>query len=455
MVILSPASKTEGDVTNSLPSHDASGVVRLRALLLRSLALGGLAGAAHVAFASRKFYLKGTFAWASRDLIWMSPVANAGLLAAVSVVLWGAGRAASGRIREGSLEGVLAGLAALAVLLLLGGLHLGATFVFAIGLGVQHARMVNRGSRLVRLSTGVGVVLFVALVAGGLVERATRDVRAHTMATSTPPAGAPNVIVIIWDTVRAMSLGLYGAPRPTTPELERLAARATTFDWAMAPAPWTLPSHCSMFTGLQPGEHTCRWDVPLRGAPTTLALELARRGWRTGAFVANHYYTTHETGLQLGFGHYEDLQVTPKQVLLSSTLMQTAPARDLLTGDTFAERTRSIRRFDVRGDPKPLVDRKLAAGATDDFLDWQAREPGSRSSRSSTCSTRTILSTRRRHGTPPSRRRLRASRSTKGASATWITSSVASSASSRRVACSTTPSSSSPRTTARRSGSTG
>ncbi|MBC7894853.1 MAG: sulfatase-like hydrolase/transferase, partial [Cytophagaceae bacterium] len=247
----SPSVETHGSI--------APGQVRFRGLVLRSLAFGGLAGAAHVAFASRRFYLKGDFAWASRDLIWMSPVANAVLLVALSVVLWGIGKASSGRIRQGTLEGVLAGVAVLAILLLLGGLHVGATLLFAVGLGVQHARMVHRGSRLVTLSTVSGIGLFVALLAGGLVERATRDARARTIATSAAPAGAPNVVVILWDTVRAMSLSLYGAPRQTTPELARLATRATTFDWAIAPSPWTLPSHCSMFTGLQPGEHSCRW----------------------------------------------------------------------------------------------------------------------------------------------------------------------------------------------------
>jgi hypothetical protein len=37
-------------------------------------------------------------------------------------------------------------------------------------------------------------------------------------------AGAPNILLLIWDTVRANSLGLYGYARPTTPQLERPAA---------------------------------------------------------------------------------------------------------------------------------------------------------------------------------------------------------------------------------------
>ena len=43
-------------------------------------------------------------------------------------------------------------------------------------------------------------------------------------------AGSKNLIVIILDTVRATNLHLYGYSRPTTPEIERYAARAVIFD---------------------------------------------------------------------------------------------------------------------------------------------------------------------------------------------------------------------------------
>src|SRR5690606_33689658 len=37
-------------------------------------------------------------------------------------------------------------------------------------------------------------------------------------------AGTPNVLLIILDTVRALNLSVYGYERPTTPNLERVAA---------------------------------------------------------------------------------------------------------------------------------------------------------------------------------------------------------------------------------------
>jgi arylsulfatase A-like enzyme len=220
--------------------------------------------------------------------------------------------------------------------------------------------------------TASGLAVGGLCILGGLVERATRAGRATAVGGAT--SDGPNVLLIIWDTVRAANLGLYGYARPTTPELDKLAKGGATWSWAMAPAPWTLPSHCSMFTGLHPGEHSCRWDDPLRGAPETLATVFARAGWRTGGFVANPFYTTHETGLQAGFGVWEDFRLTPRQLFLSSTLMQTAIARDLLTGEGWSGRTRAVRQLKLRGDPKPLADRKLATHVTDEFLAWQGRD---------------------------------------------------------------------------------
>ena len=63
-----------------------------------------------------------------------------------------------------------------------------------------------------------------------------------------PPANSPNVLLVVLDTVRADHLSLYGYGRSTAPNLERLAKLGIRFDEARATAPWTLPSHASIFT---------------------------------------------------------------------------------------------------------------------------------------------------------------------------------------------------------------
>jgi len=131
-------------------------------------------------------------------------------------------------------------------------------------------------------------------------------------------AGAPNVLFLILDTVRAQDLSLYGYGRLTSPEIERLASTGVTFDRAMAPAPWTLSSHASMFTGVAPDRLSADFHAPLDAASPTIAEVLGARGYATGGFVANLDYTTRASGLDRGFTVYRDHPLSPGLFLSSS-----------------------------------------------------------------------------------------------------------------------------------------
>ena len=70
------------------------------------------------------------------------------------------------------------------------------------------------------------------------------------------PKDLPNIILIICDTLSAKHMSLYAYERRTTPNLERLVEEGfTVYTRCFAPAPWTNPSHASLFTGLYPSEH--------------------------------------------------------------------------------------------------------------------------------------------------------------------------------------------------------
>lgn len=72
-------------------------------------------------------------------------------------------------------------------------------------------------------------------------------------------AGPPNVLLVSIDTLRADRLGCYGYARATSPALDRLATeRAVRFAHATAEAPWTLPSHVTLLSGLHPLTHGVR-----------------------------------------------------------------------------------------------------------------------------------------------------------------------------------------------------
>jgi len=124
---------------------------------------------------------------------------------------------------------------------------------------------------------------------------------------TAPPAGTdrPNVIIYLVDALRADRLSLYGHSRPTSPELERFAARATVYSRAFAQSSWTRPAVASLFTGLRPEVHGAnRRSDRLGPGPATLAEVLSRAGYQTAAVVSNPNVAA-DFGFDRGFDHYE------------------------------------------------------------------------------------------------------------------------------------------------------
>ncbi|MGI9078669.1 MAG: sulfatase-like hydrolase/transferase [Gemmatimonadaceae bacterium] len=78
----------------------------------------------------------------------------------------------------------------------------------------------------------------------GLGGRAWRSLAERRALAALPAAvdKAPNILIVILDTVRAASLSLYGYERLTSPALTRWAADGVTFDRAISSSWWTLPS---------------------------------------------------------------------------------------------------------------------------------------------------------------------------------------------------------------------
>ena len=120
--------------------------------------------------------------------------------------------------------------------------------------------------------------------------------------TPQTPHSKPNIIWIIWDTVRADRLSLYGYGRKTTPFLDEWARGARVFDNCVTPASTTVPSHASMFTGLLPLQHgasnTRRW---LDDRYVTVAERLRDAGYATFAYTENPFITSRHNFTQ-GFG---------------------------------------------------------------------------------------------------------------------------------------------------------
>lgn len=240
----------------------------------------------------------------------------------------------------------------------------------ALGLGV--------GSALARLIAGhassyamlvrrtveplMAAAVVVALVAyGASIYRE----RAAAAATGVAAATAPNLLFITLDTVRAQDMSLYGYNRPTTPELEKIAADGVCFDRAISTVSWTLPSHATMFTGHYGFEifhdfsrmDNQDWELPMGKEYPTLAEFLGARGYRTGGFVANWMYCDRVYGLDRGFATYRDYDMSLPQVIKSSFLTRAG-------ANTFIDLT----------DRSVVLARKSAAVINGELLDWLDRE---------------------------------------------------------------------------------
>jgi arylsulfatase A-like enzyme len=68
-------------------------------------------------------------------------------------------------------------------------------------------------------------------------------------------AGAPSIFILLFDTLSAQHMSLYGYARDTTPNLKRFADRATVYHAHYAAGNYTTPGTASLLTGTYPWSH--------------------------------------------------------------------------------------------------------------------------------------------------------------------------------------------------------
>lgn len=109
----------------------------------------------------------------------------------------------------------------------------------------------------------------------------------------------PNVVVVVLDTARASDV-LSTSPT-VMPTLAEIGDAGTTYQNAVATAPWTLPSHGSLFTGTYPSKHGAHGDnMYLSDENRTLPEAFSDAGYETLA-VSNNTWVTEEFGFETGF----------------------------------------------------------------------------------------------------------------------------------------------------------
>ncbi|NIR51231.1 sulfatase-like hydrolase/transferase [candidate division KSB1 bacterium] len=204
--------------------------------------------------------------------------------------------------------------------------HTGELFlaVFGFGLvgvvGVLVSRFMNpaieksAGSRMAAATPAVLAVIALLVFAwSGRPSAASFQLRQPGGSTAAGWQNPKNIIWIVMDTARRDQVSIYGGDRKFTPNIDTFAEDAVVFNRAVSSAPWTIPSHASMFTGMFPSKHAAhrgvpggRFTNPLSKENVTIAEILSSHGYETACIAANVAGLSRDFGFTQGFDYYFD-----------------------------------------------------------------------------------------------------------------------------------------------------
>ncbi len=324
-----------------------------------ALACGLLEGTLYQLPAVRMFIIRQNVRL-DADAWWLPVAANLVWFGVLAAIVWLLARWHPQRFGWKTQFGIFAFMGALSLILIQTRIHDSAAYLLSIGVGVALARFAGPREAGVRKAMAWSLPVL-AVVALGLAigqPLLRKRVESAFLAKQGARGDRPNVVLIILDTVRDFSLSVSGYDRKTTPHLEEWAQKGVLFERAMATAPWTLPSHATMFTGRYPYELTAGFRAPLDGTHPVIAEVMADHGWVTGGFVANYGYVGRQLGLGRGFLHFEDTPDTWSRLVFHSGFGRWLKYRIIMPG-----REKLLDNHDNFG-------RKLAPTVTDDFLRW-------------------------------------------------------------------------------------
>jgi arylsulfatase A-like enzyme len=331
--------------------------------ILLAISFGLCAGYLDVAIIVLKKFLWNPEGYyrSARDFPWSVPAGHAALMLVPGLLVAVVSRLRPRLVSLRAGSWLFATLAIWSALLRMP-LYAACSLLMAAGLGrligeAVAVRVADRRRVRPVLAAIAGVLGALALVSSG--RQAVAEYRA--VGALPPPPRARNVVLIVWDTVRAYSLGLYGYSRDTTPNLAGWAQKGIVYRSTTAPAPWTYPSHACFFTGQWPMRINTQWKMTLDTPDPTLAEYLASRGYQTAGFVANTNSCTYESGLGRGFAHFEDYSLTPW-----SLLTRTVPGRWIAQKALRLAESYHLEKW-------VMLQSRDAGGINGAFLDWLGR----------------------------------------------------------------------------------
>jgi len=295
-----------------------------------------------------------------RRIVYVSPLVDLFFFVVMGLLAAGICRAGRGRVSGKLILFLLFMLAVFDWLSIALDRLMDAPYIAILSAGIAMALMRSfwkhreRLAGLARRSFWVLAPLLVVLVVSLEMSRDAAEVNAAAELGRAPQA-APNVLMIVLDTVRADHVSALGYSRPTTPNLDRLAAQGVLFEHAISTSSWTLPAHASLLTGRFPFEHGAEVKT-YDGRYTTLPEAFEARGYRTGAFSANTFYFATTNGFGAGFLRFDGVFSNFMDVLV-----RTLYGRSLMMLYEFAPHSN-------------IPGRKHADVENGRFLDWLSRD---------------------------------------------------------------------------------
>ncbi len=143
--------------------------------------------------------------------------------------------------------------------------------------------------KLVSSALLIGWLLFGGGILYSVGSAAWNAAHSRVQWTAAPAEKLPNIAIIVIDNLRADHVSAYGYKRPTSPNLDRIAAEGIRFEHAVSTSNYTAPPHASLLTGRFPTEHGLGESNgrTLASWNTTLAELLSKKGYATLGVVSN------------------------------------------------------------------------------------------------------------------------------------------------------------------------
>lgn len=131
--------------------------------------------------------------------------------------------------------------------------------------------------------------------------------RTSVIVPQTVERERPNILVVLYDALRADHIGPYNAQNIDTPVLNALADKGVVFEDARAATSWTLTSVASMFTGMHPTVHNVITKEDTLGESAPYLPEILQQaGYRTFGYSRNGFISNGR-GFGRGFDVYHDV----------------------------------------------------------------------------------------------------------------------------------------------------